>query len=174
MDYNGLIRSIIVQLSDRCSGKISTALVELYHACDDGRSQPLESQLEDTLARILKNFDSSYIIIDSLDGCVEKFDLLRWIQSMTSSDSSKLHLMFTSRPQPELKQGLSSLLNHERIDINNHSNGSDIEAYLDAELAKMHKWTEPSEKEMIKDALLSRSDGMQVFFKSRVGVELRP
>lgn len=155
-------------MCDRCGDTIPAALVELYDTCDKGNRQPLELQLETTLTRILETFKNTYIIIDSLDECGEKSDLLRWIGSVASSHSANLHSMFTSRPEPEVKQGLSFLSDKRIVDISTQYNAGDIEAYLDAELAKMHKWSEPGEKEMIKDALLSGSDGMYVFlqFKS--------
>ncbi|KAF7975223.1 hypothetical protein HWV62_10176 [Athelia sp. TMB] len=160
LDYDKLIRSIITQLSDRCGDDMPTALVELYHACDDGRRQPLESQLESTLSRILETDGSTYIVVDSLDECVEKDDLLRWIQSMTSMTSGKLHVMLTSRPEPEIKRGLSCLSGCQKVDIIKQSVAIDIDTYIDAELAKMHKWNKPGEKVAIKDALVDGSDGM--------------
>ena len=147
-------------LSDGCGDNMPAALVELYHTCANGGRQPLESQLESTLSRILETGGNTYIVIDSLDECVEKDDLLRWIQSMTSMTSGKLHLMLTSRPEPEIKRGLSCLSGCQKVDIINQSVVIDIAAYLDAELAKMHKWNKPGEKVAIKDALVDGSDGM--------------
>ncbi|KAF7977234.1 hypothetical protein HWV62_4335 [Athelia sp. TMB] len=160
LNYDKLIRSIITQLSDRCGDNMPTALVELYHACDDGGRQPLESQLESTLSRILETDGSTYIVVDSLDECVEKNDLLRWIQSMTSMTSGKLHVMLTSRPEPEIKRGLSCLSGCQKVDIIKQSVAIDIDTYIDAELAKMHKWNKPGEKVAIKDALVDGSDGI--------------
>lgn len=137
-----------------------TALVDLYGSCDEGRRQPLESQLEAVLLRILNIFKNAYIIVDSLDECTEKSDLFKWISFVASSTPEKLHLMVTSRPEPDVKRGLSFLSSQQRLDINNQSNASDIEAYIDAELVNMHKWNQPGEKELIKDALLRGSDGM--------------
>lgn len=79
LDYNKFMRSLIAQLSDRCADTLPTALMEMYHTCDEGHRQPLESQLEGTLARILDTFGRTYIIIDSVDECVNKADLLKWI-----------------------------------------------------------------------------------------------
>ncbi|KAF7969706.1 hypothetical protein HWV62_26164 [Athelia sp. TMB] len=160
LDYDKLIRSIITQLSNRCGENMPTALVELYHTCDHGDRQPLESQLENTLARILGACNSTYILIDSLDECAEKEDLLEWIQSATSAASGKLHIMLTSRPEPEIMRGLSYLFCRQKVDIGNQSTAIDIATYIDAELAKMHKWNQPGEKDEIKGALVNGSDGM--------------
>ena len=160
LDYDKLIRSIITQLSDRCGDKIPNVLADLYNKCDGGHRQPLESQFEDALARIIEIFDSTYIVIDSLDECVEKADLLRWIQSVTAVTSGKLHLMLTSRPEPAIDHGLALLSNLKKISVGDQS-AEDISAYLDARLdvGDMDQW-DGYEKQWIKTTLSGGSDGM--------------
>lgn len=161
MNYDDLTRSIITQLSDRCDDKMPTALVDLYNKCDAGRRQPLETQLESTLSRILEVFDSTYIVIDSLDECVTKADLLRWLRSVASETSANVHLLLTSRPEPDIEYGLAALANLQKISIGDQSTMNDISVYLDARLhaAEMDKWREP-EKQQIRRALLDGSGGM--------------
>ena len=135
--------------------------MDLYSKCDDGHRQPLESQLENVLSRILEIFESTYIVIDSLDECVEKADLLRWIQSVTTGTSGRLHLMLTSRPEADIEQGLSSLHNLRKVSVGDKSTVDDISVYLDAQLeaVDMKQWDEP-EKQMIKTTLSTGSGGM--------------
>ncbi|KAF7972864.1 hypothetical protein HWV62_16906 [Athelia sp. TMB] len=161
LTYDTLIRSIITQLSDRSGDKIPDALADMYDACDAGHRQPLETQLENTLARILETFDSTYIVIDSLDECMEKADVLQWIRALTSESSGKLHLMLTSRPEPEIERGLASLSNLQKVLVRDPSTRDDIVIYLTARLqsAEMDKWDE-SEKNMIQTAFVDGSDGM--------------
>lgn len=163
LDYNKFMRSLIAQLSDRCADTLPTALMEMYHACDEGHRQPLESQLEGTLARILDTFGRTYIIIDSVDECVNKADLLKWIQYVTSEPSlaEKIHLMLTSRPEPEVEQGLASLTNRQKVSITAESTAGDIGVYLDTRLqvSKMNKWDNDA-KMSIKKAIFGRFDGM--------------
>ncbi|KAF7972853.1 hypothetical protein HWV62_16884 [Athelia sp. TMB] len=161
LNYESLLRSIITQLSNRCGANIPDALVDLYNKCDEGQRQPLESQLENTLSHILGIFESTYIIIDALDECIEKADLLRWIQSITTGTSGKLHLALTSRPEGDIEQGLASLRNLKTVSVGDQSTMGDINAYLDARLkaADMSKWDE-GEIQMIKTGLSAGSDGM--------------
>ena len=161
LNYESLLRSIITQLSNRCDANIPNVLVDLYNKCDKGDRQPLESQLEDTLSQILNIFESTYIIIDSLDECAEKADLLGWIQSIATGTSGKLHLMLTSRPEADIEYGLASLRSLKKVSIGDRSTMGDINAYLDARLAAadMSQWDEP-EKHMIKRGLSGGSDGM--------------
>ncbi|KAF7976053.1 hypothetical protein HWV62_7968 [Athelia sp. TMB] len=145
----------------QCGESMPTALVELYRACDGSHRQPLESQLENTLRSIVENFDHTYLVIDSLDECVEKGDLLRWIQNVTSVSSRRLHLMLTSRPEPDIEHGLGSLSSVDKIQIGDETMTGDISAYLDARLqsAEMVKWKEPEKRE-IKRTLVDGSGGM--------------
>ncbi|KAF7965758.1 hypothetical protein HWV62_41994, partial [Athelia sp. TMB] len=161
IDYIKFTRSIIKQLSSRCGTMIPDALIEMYHACDDGDCQPSESQLERTLLRVLETFESTYILIDSLDECVEKADLLGWIQNVTSVSSGRLHLMLTSRPEPDIEHGVGSLSSVDKIQIGDETMTGDISAYLDARLqsAVMVKWKEPEKRE-IKRTLVDGSGGM--------------
>ncbi|KAF7966839.1 hypothetical protein HWV62_36913 [Athelia sp. TMB] len=159
LDFEGLIRSIITQLSDRCDDQMPAALVKMYEACDRGHRRPLETQLESTLARILETFEHTYIIIDSLDECGRKDDLLKWIRSVAAETSTHLHFMFTSRPEPELELGLVSLSNLQKVSITGEATMDDIREYLDAWLAEMTTW-DMLEKGAIKSALSDGSGGM--------------
>ncbi|KAF7972854.1 hypothetical protein HWV62_16886 [Athelia sp. TMB] len=161
LTYESLLRSIIAQLFDRCGKNIPNVLLDLYNKCDDGHRQPTETQLEDTVAWILGTFDSTYIIVDSLDECAEKADLLSWIQSVVSKNSAKLHLMLTSRPEPAIERGLASLHNLQKVSVGGTSTLDDIEAYLDARLKAddMSQW-DYKDKKMMKTGLSSGSDGM--------------
>lgn len=151
--HEQLTRSLITQLSDRCGDDIPTALVSLYNACDKGHRHPNHTSLEDTLLRVLECFEDTYIVIDSLDECGAKDDLLKWIQDVTSKTSRKLHLLVTSRPEQKIKSILESLSGLQKIEIGDRSAESDIVDLIDNELDKMLKWNN-IEKDMIKRALL--------------------
>ncbi|KAF7983537.1 hypothetical protein HWV62_21100 [Athelia sp. TMB] len=161
LNYNGLIRSIVVELSDRCGDQIPNALVNMYNRCNTGGRQPTESQLEETLTEILETFEDTYVIIDSLDECVKKDDLLKWIRSVASKTSRNLHLMFTSRPEPEIERGLKPLSDLQKATFSETNTAADIMVYLDACLAdsEMDVWDE-KDKQSIQNKLSEGSDGM--------------
>ncbi|KZP12282.1 hypothetical protein FIBSPDRAFT_985862 [Athelia psychrophila] len=104
--HEKLVRSIIMQLAHRCD-EIPVALAEMYRKCDKGTRQPPIEMLEATLVIILDSFDNVYIIIDSLDECSERKDLLKWIQSIASRASGTLHMMATSRSEPDIRRSLN-------------------------------------------------------------------
>ncbi|KZP09449.1 hypothetical protein FIBSPDRAFT_239931 [Athelia psychrophila] len=159
-EHEELVRSIIMQLSRRCDG-IPPALAEMYGKCDKGRLQPPIEMLEATLLRIVDSFDSVYIMIDSLDECSKRTDLLHWIQSVVSSGSGKIHMMVTSRPEEDISRCLRPLSNLEEKRISGHLMETDIGRFIDARLAKSdaNKW-KTAQKDMIRDVLISDADGI--------------
>ncbi|KAF7965799.1 hypothetical protein HWV62_41761 [Athelia sp. TMB] len=157
-NHESMVRSIIVQLSRRFNG-IPSALVELYEDEENGLSQPVLSSLEDTLLRILQSFGAAYIVIDALDECDDRPRLLRWIDSVTSHTSEILHLMVTSRPEPDIKDRLRPLCNLREVDVADRRDSDDIHRYIDASLSEVHVWTD-SQKELVRIALVNGADGV--------------
>src|SRR6202035_3112178 len=100
-----LIRSLIRQFSTPYGGLPAT-LTKLFHSCHDGGSQPTVKSLQDTLILILEAFDDVSIVLDALDECNERKDLLKWITEMICFRKDKLHLLVTSRPEEDIAMHL--------------------------------------------------------------------
>ncbi|KZP28430.1 hypothetical protein FIBSPDRAFT_927566 [Athelia psychrophila] len=146
-------------LADRCDG-IPMALAEMYLKCDMGSRQPPIEMLETTVVDILDTFNNVYIIIDSLDECSERKEVIQWIQSIASRASGKLHMAVSSRPVPEIVQGLRVLSQLEEICISSHQNKSDIHSYLNARLSQADANEWEAQKDEIRETLESGADGM--------------
>ncbi|KZP12265.1 hypothetical protein FIBSPDRAFT_985824 [Athelia psychrophila] len=116
--------------------------------------------LEATLIRIMDSFDDVYILIDSLDECSERKDLLSWVRLMTSRASGKLHMMATSRTEPDIGKSLRSVVGLLDVSVIGSAIKADIGTFLDTKLAAIEDWNEPGLKELVKDSLLDGSDGM--------------
>ncbi|KAF7969172.1 hypothetical protein HWV62_28182 [Athelia sp. TMB] len=157
-NHESMVRSIIMQLSDLVDG-IPPELVALYEGEYSGRSQPLLASLENTLLRILQSFSAVYIVIDALDECDDRPKLLRWIDTVTSQTSSLLHLMVTSRPEPDIKDRLRPLCNMCEVDVAHRRGSHDIRRYINAILSEVHAWTE-SQKELVRTALVNGAHGV--------------
>ncbi|KAF7966443.1 hypothetical protein HWV62_38386 [Athelia sp. TMB] len=156
--HESLIRSLIMQFSDRLDG-IHPALASLYAAEDNGRHQPLINSLEGTLLELVKSFPSAYIIVDALDECAEQRRLLKWIQSITLQTSGILHLLVTSRLEPDIKNSLRSLPKFQEIDVANWRASNNILDYINARLAEVDGWTE-HQKKLVRAALSRGADGV--------------
>jgi len=154
-----LVRSLIRQFSATYGG-VPTVLTKLYHSCHDGGSQPSVQSLQSALITILESFDDIYIVLDALDECTERKDLLKWIQQMTSWKGSMLHLSTTSRPEEDIARHLR-LLDPDYVYIKQDLVSRDIARYIDSVLEMEDRWSDEI-KEIIKSMLLESAGGMYV------------
>lgn len=123
-------------------------------------SQPTVNELIELLnctLTILKG--NVYIVFDALDECAheerqgQRGLLLNCIKALVSTNTN-LHLLVTSRPEPDISILLDDIATHS-LNIDNHIE-ADIGQYVNAALTKpeMATWCEPV-KDKIKAKLLS-------------------
>ncbi|KAF9479769.1 hypothetical protein BDN70DRAFT_833908, partial [Pholiota conissans] len=151
--HDKLLRSLIWQISSQCNG-IPAVLADLY---GKGYKQPSINSLQDTLRRIIEGFNSVYIIIDSLDECVERKKTLPWIQQIISGEMDNIHMVVASRPERDISDTFK-LLDVNLVDLVNEIN-EDIARYLDKEVRLLTKWDE-STRENVKSTLREGAQGM--------------
>jgi hypothetical protein len=157
-----LIRSLIRQFSATYGG-VPTVLTELYHSCHGGGSQPSVESLQATLLRIIEAFDDVYIVLDALDECAERKDVLKWIKQMTSWRKSKLHLLATSRPEEDIARDLR-LLDPDHVNIKQDLVSRDVERYINSILYdedSFEQWGDEINAD-IKNTVLESAEGMYV------------
>jgi hypothetical protein len=151
--HDKLIRSLIGQLSLQCDG-IPTVLVDLYgHG-----QQPSIRSLQDTLHQLISGLQTTYIIIDSLDECVQREKLLLWIDQIISCKMGNLHMVVASRPEREINDVLQSL-DPNCVDLATESANHDITIYLEQQLSEVKKWDDET-RSIIKSTLTMRAGGM--------------
>jgi hypothetical protein len=159
-----LIRSLIRQFSTPYGG-VPAVLTKLYHSCHNGGAQPSRKFLHATLLLILESFGDVFIILDALDECTERKDLLKWIKEMTSWRKGKLHLLTTSRPEENIARHLR-LLDPDPVYITQSLITRDITKYVDYILDDedaFDRWDDEI-KAKIKCKLLDSAGGMFVLF----------
>jgi hypothetical protein len=160
-----LIRSLITQFSTPYGG-VPAVLTQLYHSCHSGRAQPSVESLQATLLLILEAFDDVYIVLDALDECAERKDVLKWIKQTTSWRKSKLHLLATSRPEEDIAKHLR-LLDPDHVNIMQDLVRRDIERYINSILYdedSFGQWGDEM-KANVKNTLLESAGGMYVLFQ---------
>jgi hypothetical protein len=138
-------------------------LTKLYHSCHNGGSQPSVDSLHATLLLILEAFDDVFVILDALDECIERKELLKWIKKMTSWKERKLHLLATSRPVEDIAKYLRSL-DPGHVCMRENLITKDIEKYIDSILHHddaFEDWDDEV-KATIKGKLLENAGGMYV------------
>src|SRR3984893_10556452 len=159
-----LIRSLIRQFSTPYGG-VPAELTKLYHSCHDGGAQPSVESLRATLLLILEAFDDVFIILDALDECSKRNDVLKWIKEMTSWRKGKLHLFATSRPEEDIVKHLR-LLDPDHVYIKQDLITRDVKIYIDCILDDddaFDRWNDEI-KANIKSKLLEGAEGMFVLF----------
>jgi hypothetical protein len=113
------------------------------------------------LLPLLEAFDQKpiFIVLDALDECSERSDLLRSISSMLNAKLPSVHILVTSRPEvqaecPELVKLAVSVSLEGLVD-------GDIGLYLTEVLSRPNEpeWIYKKRDE-IKTTLLERSNGM--------------
>jgi hypothetical protein len=153
----GMLRSIIVQL---CVRTTPVEVHDLYRQCDHGKSKPGRENLIKTLLSVLANSHQTYLIMDALDECSEREELLDMINRIVHM-SSGTNLLVTSRKERDIEEGLTDTI-ELRIGLDGPRIDADIRLYVDKSLENdksLRKWT-PSIKQEIKDALIRGAHGM--------------
>jgi hypothetical protein len=133
----------------------------VYTQSQKGRHQPTFDSLLLTLQQILGDFSQTYIIIDALDECAERDDLLIVIQSIVDWGLDKLHMLVTGRRERDIEDAIESLVTGKAC-IQDAIANADIRIHIRERLrndAKLKRW--PADiKEEIEVALMSGAHGM--------------
>jgi hypothetical protein len=137
----------------QCDG-IPAVLVELY---GHGQQQPSTRSLQDTLHCIISGLENTYIIIDSLDECIEREKLLPWIEQIISLAMQNVHMIVVSRPERDISDVLQQL-DPNCVDLTTTVT-PDITMYLEQQLSQVKKWDDKT-RDIIKSTLTKRAGGM--------------
>lgn len=163
-----MLRSFIVQL---CGGRPDTPkpLLDL-HLYRDKNLQPGLEKLEETLQASTQDFKSVYLVIDALDECPrangERDKLLKCLEKVHKWTLTNLHVLYTSRPEPDIEAELVPLfsgpatsiidLQKRREEVNR-----DIGTYIDQKIASPDfRYWPLKTKNDVKAALTDKADGM--------------
>ncbi|WQF77432.1 Putative nucleoside phosphorylase domain, NACHT nucleoside triphosphatase [Colletotrichum destructivum] len=140
-------------------------LDSLLASHDDGQKQPTTQVLSQCLQEMMQT-GKLCILLDALDECVKRTELLKWIQDFIfSPDLTCVQLIATSRPEEEFIRetrswgGLSNCVWLEKEFVN-----VDIQSYMETRLAtskEFSRWVStPSILQQIRDEVGRRADGM--------------
>ena len=162
---DNLLRSLAFQLYSTCADARKD-LDTLFTACDDGRKQPASAPLARTVHGMMQHPQKLQIIVDALDECVTRAELLDWMKTLAGPDLTHVHLVATSRREEELESGLGGWIsNDNRIPIQRDSVNEDIRSYVKARLQRSEdfqkRWaSKPSVLEEIESAIGKKAGGM--------------
>jgi len=153
---------LIEQLAGQ-SAKACACLESLFSRCHDGKEQPTQDTLEVTLQLMLDEFRETFIIVDALDECQERGELLLLLNNLKFWGAGKLHVLATSRRERDIEEALASLVTSE-VCLQSALVNVDIGTHISERLqndAKLKKWPANVQEE-IKHTLIEGAQGMYV------------
>lgn len=162
--HEKMIRSLIIQIASQ-RASTSQTLESLYSSCAHGKRQPTYDALQDTLHRMMKGLADTYIVVDALDECLKRHELLASMEEFASWKDANLHILITSRREEDIEGWMESIMtDQERIHIQSRLVDNDIRAYVHDRLRtdrSLRRWQQqPKIQQEIEDTLMEKADGM--------------
>lgn len=158
--YESLLRSLVVQLSMQCT-KTPECVEKLFSHSLSGLKQPSTRALVDTLHGILQDFTEVFVIIDALDECDNRADLLEHLEYVFNWQLDQLHILATSRRERDIEDSFEPL-SITQLPIRTDNVNPDIRTYIRERVkkdARLKRWPALVKVE-IEDTLMAKADGM--------------
>jgi Cdc6-like AAA superfamily ATPase len=159
-----MIRSLISQLSQQFID-ISPGLDALFSACESGQRQRQLSldELLGVLQQLIEEFPCTYVIVDALDECDNRKELMSVVKNMSAWQG--LHLLFTSRREGDIESTLGRILHKNNVlCIQNEAVDHDIRLYVRQRLSNedsLQKWqVDDAIRQRIESSLIEGAHGM--------------
>lgn len=159
-DESAMLRALLLQLS----GQLFDSQADLISLHDLNRtSVPPPAVLIAYLQRLILKFDQVYILLDALDESPrysQRDRVLTVIQTMRNWLFPGLHLLVTSRDEPDIRESLNPARNDE-IAMRNAEINQDISNFISRQLntdPKLQKWR--THHDRIQQVLAERAQGV--------------
>ncbi|OAQ98538.1 hypothetical protein LLEC1_08050, partial [Akanthomyces lecanii] len=155
--------SLVVQLYDKRE-EARAPLDELFEKRTAHR-KPDYPLLKEVFRSMVKRCRAIWIVLDALDECNSRGkengnSLLSWMENLRCA-CSNVHVFFTSRPEPDIKQSIEAWHNCNEISLRPDLMAQDIETYVHRRVSEMILWQdEPRLQEVMRDTLIQGAQGM--------------
>ena len=159
-----MVKSLIVQLSQYCI-EPPTALYSFFSSRLRWRRQ-LDSLLQ-VLRQMIQNFPASFIVLDALDECNDRGELLHILDTITSWQLEDLHILVASRNEADIRVSMEGLVRgHNTVCLQSEVVDKDICSYVLHRLSNDHglqRWRgNPEVQQEIETVLMGKACGMCV------------
>ncbi|KAH7231001.1 hypothetical protein BKA59DRAFT_409172 [Fusarium tricinctum] len=156
-----LLHSLAVQLYHK-GNEAARRLDSLFASHDDGRRQPDTGALSACINTMIQITGKVFVIIDALDECTTREELLHWIRGLASSNAQ---LLVTGRPEAAFQREIPrSFDEHNCILLDKQAVNTDICSYVEATLKQKADFVDKklslSILEEMRDKIGNRADGM--------------
>jgi len=165
-EMTACLSSIVAQLCTQLS-TLPSHLSQFYERFNRGNLRPSLHELTVILCEAIQSLNHTFIVIDALDECPkgdERDSLFTVLSDIKSKSLQNLHVLVTSRREPDIESVLSPLLTSQSISLQCSGVDWDIEAHISSVLAtdpKLQKWSNEIKQE-IGTTLTKGANGMQV------------
>lgn len=148
--------SLIAQLIEQVTG-IPDEVDALYSKCNM-RPAALE-HLKNVFSRLIQSFSKVFIIIDGLDECADRANVLDGLLELKNSPNGNTNVLVTSRNDPTTRLALSGVPN---LTMEAENVGADIKLYVKSEIERRVKLRrlKPEMKAEITTRLVDGANGM--------------
>ena len=159
-----MIRSILKQLSVQCP-ETPEILSMLFSSCEDADRPPTMNELLEVLRQVLRSFYNVYIVLDALDECSNREDLLEYLDRLLSWNTEHLHILVSSRPERAIEEGIRHLVKGDnKVRVQGDQVNDDIRIYIRGRLdqdPKLKRWQKRLDVwNEIESCLMKKADGM--------------
>ena len=159
-----MMRSLLNQLCMHCAS-VPPVLEALYTSCMDGGRKPTFEALLKSLHQLAATFRKTFLILDALDECIARPELLASIEVLVGWEDTNLRVLVTSRREKDIEDSMLHLSKAEdRVCIQSTLIDADIRAYVHDQVQtnkRLKRWQkEPKVQMEIEDTLMSKVDGM--------------
>ncbi|KAH8790716.1 ankyrin repeat-containing domain protein [Hyaloscypha finlandica] len=170
-DSRKAIETLIVSMS-RQSPAALAYVEDISKKYREFKSQCTFPSLCSILKKCLDFQQRNFIILDALDECNDREELLPFLVELSKTESSGLNLLMSSRRETDIQRQLDHL---PQITLAEASNAHDIDLYIQSRLQEMIngkklKLRDPSLQEEIFQCLTSRANGMFQWVKCQLDV----
>ncbi|KAF2111820.1 hypothetical protein BDV96DRAFT_649794 [Lophiotrema nucula] len=161
-DADLMLRSLLCQLTLRCID-VPSSLEKAFTSSGQGYRKASQDTLLVILRELLDIFPQTYIVIDALDECNQREDLLSILSEIARWQASSLHLIVTSRKLGTIESSLENFVEPQHIvSLQSDVVDKDIAKYVVEKLAQdtiLRRWRDDIKQE-IRAALMGGSKGM--------------
>jgi hypothetical protein len=161
---DSVLRSLLWQIA-RSPGSSSQELEQLYVSCGNGRDQPSEQTLIQTLDRVLSVLGRVRIVLDALDECTTRSELLQWLAKLVSPEARNVQIVTTSREEHDIQVAFEKWVpRSSKIPLQQQDVDADIRAYIHARIhtdSELERWRDKLKvQDKIETELMKKADGM--------------
>jgi hypothetical protein len=154
-----VIGSLVAQLCSKLRHFPDELQQAFVHSSSGGQNRKPSLSILSTKIKLLARNQKIILLVDALDECDQRSDILKAISSLEAADN--INILITSRAEVDIQDGLD-FFTRLRIESRLSEVDEDIRKYINHRLESDQKllWLKPSIRSDVMESLNSKSQGM--------------